>query len=215
MVAPESTRNLLLANAATAIAAIVLKWPIDALLWPYWIQSVVIGWYSRKRILALHAFSTENFTMNDQPVPETPKSKRQVANFFALHYGFFHVGYFVFLMADSSGYDLLDRLGFIAAAVSFVMAHQASFKRNIELDAGGKPNIGTLMFLPYARIVPMHLMILVGSKMGKGSVMAVLIFVVLKTGADVLMHYVEHRILQKNSESRDSTANSTVGATRD
>jgi hypothetical protein len=42
-----SARNLVIANALTLVAAIVLDWSPAWLLWPYWIQSVVIGWYAR------------------------------------------------------------------------------------------------------------------------------------------------------------------------
>jgi hypothetical protein len=54
------------------------------------------------------------------------------------------------------------------------------------------PNIGTLMFFPYARVVPMHLLIVLAASLGSESVTALLIFLLLKTGADVIMHMVEH-----------------------
>ena len=41
-----SSRNLLLSNAATLGAALVLHWDLGWLLWPYWIQSVIVGWYA-------------------------------------------------------------------------------------------------------------------------------------------------------------------------
>jgi hypothetical protein len=80
-------RNLLLANGATLAAALLLEWDAGWLLWPYWIQSVVIGWYARRRMLALVRFSTEGFTSNGRRVPEDESGKRSTANFFALHYG--------------------------------------------------------------------------------------------------------------------------------
>ena len=58
MVSSESTRSLVVVNAATLLVALGLGWPVQALMWPYWIQSVVIGYYSRRRILALGRFST-------------------------------------------------------------------------------------------------------------------------------------------------------------
>ena len=104
-----SARTLLLANAATLAAALVLDWPAGWLLWPYWIQSVVIGWFARKRMLGLYRFSTDGFTSNDQPVPENAQGKRSTANFFTLHYGFFHLCYLIFLCAEhplTAGWDL-------------------------------------------------------------------------------------------------------------
>ena len=60
-----SARNLVLANAATLAGALYFDWNVGWLLWPYWMQSVVIGWYARKRMLSLHRFSTEGFTSNE------------------------------------------------------------------------------------------------------------------------------------------------------
>lgn len=201
---PDGVRYLVLANAATAVLALLLHWPLGAVIWPFWVQSVVIGWYSRRRILALTNFSTEGFTMNDRPVPETPESLRRTANFFTLHYGFFHFGYFLALLKISPPLGAWDAIGFIAAAASFITSHGVSFRQNIEADTRGRPNLGVLMFLPYARIVPMHAMILFGAGYVDDSRTAVLMFLALKTGADVLMHHIEHRILQRARVPRAS-----------
>jgi len=65
-------------------------------------------------------------------------------------------------------------------------------------DLAGTPNIGTLMFLPYARIVPMHLVIVAGAVWtGRASGLALASFVALKTGADLIMHRAEHRMLRR------------------
>src|SRR6185369_12637722 len=162
MVTADSTRFLLISNAVAAGMALVLRWPVETLLWPYWIQSVIIGWYSRKRVLALKNFSTEGFTMNDAPVPAT--------------------------------------------AASFAVSHRKSFQQNLEADARGRPNVGVLMFLPYARILPMHFTIILGHAIGGNGAATVLLFSALKTGADVLMHYVNHSALQR-SQSPAQSAN--------
>lgn len=53
-----STRYLLLTNAVVTILAVVLHWSLAELLWTYWIQSVVIGWYAYQRMRHLVAFNT-------------------------------------------------------------------------------------------------------------------------------------------------------------
>lgn len=199
-VAEESTRALIAVNAVTVVVAIALHWPVATLLWPYWIQSVVIGYFSRRRMLALGRFSTAGFQMNDQPVDPTPQVQHKAANFFALHYGFFHLVYLVFLISVSSGLEWWDWLGLGPLGISFVWNHRASYQHNIEADRRGTPNIGTLMFLPYLRIIPMHFTIILGAAVGGQSVLAVLLFGGLKTVADVLMHHVEHHILQRSRE---------------
>lgn len=198
MVTATSTRSLLVVNAAAVALALALDWPVATLLWPYWVQSVVIGWFSRKRILALGRFSTEGFTINDRAVSPTPATKRSTANFFAVHYGFFHLGYLVFLLGQHTGqFRWWDWAGLVVLGISFAWNHRLSFQQNVEADRAGTPNIGTLMYLPYARIIPMHITIIAGGALGGDSALSLLVFGALKTGADVLMHHVEHRVLQR------------------
>ena len=66
-------------------------------------------------------------------------------------------------------------------------------------DQQGRPNIGGVMFLPYLRIVPMHLTIIVG--IGAGYTGGVVLFGALKTLADALMHWIEYRITVRTVES--------------
>jgi hypothetical protein len=204
------------ANALTLAAAVWQEWGLLHLLWPFWIQSAIIGWYARRRILLLQQFSTDDLRMNNQPVEPTPETQGKVANFFALHYGLFHLGYLVFLVqatAVASGgilpvvqedsgrtVDFLvgqvtgfDWLIFAALAFTFWRSHRASHLEHVEADLSRVPNVGTLMFMPYARVLPMHMTIILGASIGAG---AVWLFVLLKTGADVVMHKIEHHVLQ-------------------
>ena len=193
----------ILGVVATNLAAIAIAWwqhwPLVTLLWPYWMQSVIIGWYSRRRILALREFSLENTSGFDHGSPEA--TKRHTARFFTLHYGLFHLIYALFLWAFTNGgmrgavaYHVtpLDMLLMAMLAVSFVLTHRASYQRIMAADQEGRPNIGGVMFLPYLRIVPMHLTIIIG--LGAGYASGMLLFATLKTLADALMHWIEYRI---------------------
>ncbi len=51
---------------------------------------------------------------------------------------------------------------------------------------------------PVPTLVPMHASILLGTALGNNSALAMLLFGALKTGADVLMHHIEHRVLQRS-----------------
>ena len=196
----ESTRSLVIANAVTLALALIFQWPLSLLLWPYWIQSVVIGYFSGKRMLALERFSTEDVLVNDQPVEPTEATKHSAVLFFALHYGFFHLGYAFFILTRAEELGRWDWIGIAVAALSFVWNHRFSYQQNIEADAAGTPNIGTLMFLPYLRVIPMHLTILAGGVLtGSFSVLAAVVFCLLKTGADVAMHLIEHKLLQRQA----------------
>ncbi len=200
IVTPESTRSLLIANAVTLAMALIFQWPLSLLLWPYWIQSVVIGYFSRKRILALERFSTDGYEENGRPTEPTEETKKSSAGFFTLHYGFFHFVYAIFIGSRAGELGRWDWVGIAVAAASFIWNHRYSFQQNIEADATGTPNIGTLMFLPYLRVIPMHLTILVGGAFsGSFSPWALIVFSLLKTAADVAMHRFEHKLLQKKT----------------
>ena len=76
---------------------------------------------------------------------------------------------------------------------------QASNQRIMAADQQGRPNIGGVMFLPYLRIVPMHLALIIGLSAGYAGGM--LLFATLKTLADALMHWIEYRITVRTVES--------------
>jgi hypothetical protein len=163
----------------------------------YWVQSVIIGLTNVIRILNLQRFSTEGFSSNGKRVPEDESGKRGTAFFFAFHYGFFHLGYLVFLLTGSKGGGGLgSAAGLALCALVFALNHGYSMQHNIRRDARGKPNLGTLMFLPYARIVPMHLLIILGASVA-ATPFHFMLFVALKILADVVMHTVEHHVLAK------------------
>ncbi len=182
-------------NAVVLVGAWVSGDGVVMLMWPYWIQSLVIGYYNVRRIQKLQRFSTDGFQINNQSVLPTPETQRKTWVFFTIHYGIFHFGYMVFLFTFSQG-GVADwsPLWFAVTAVGFVISHGQSHREHVDADVRGTPNIGTLMFIPYIRIVPMHLTIILGAMLANG--LGLLLFGALKTVADVAMHKVEHHMLQ-------------------
>jgi hypothetical protein len=157
----------------------------------YWTQSVIIGYFSYRRILNLKQFSTKNFKMNGVRPPENAKTKRSTATFFAIHYGGFHAAYLGFLLGNDQTFQG-SGLMLLICVVVFYVNHRYSFAYNKEFDESRKPNIGIIMFFPYARIVPMHLMIVLGDAFGPTTNFALVLFLGMKTVADVVMHKIEH-----------------------
>ena len=185
---------LLLANGVTTILAVTQNWNLLGLMWVYWFQNLVIGFFHFRRILRLREFSTKGFTMNNRPVEPTEETKHRVARFFLGHYGGFHFVYFGFLLvfSQSGGLSPADLIYIIPTALLFLGNHIYSYRYNGPRDIG-RQNIGTIMMYPYARIVPMHLTVILGFAFSGG----LLLFLLLKTLADVIMHVVEHRVLLK------------------
>jgi len=205
----KSTKLLVFSNLIIIVFALFEGWNLINVLWVYWFQNLIIGYFNYKRILKLKDFTTKNLEMNDQPVSPTEKSKKIIAVFFLVHYGLFHFCYFIFLVISSGisfinsylGFSIIALISFIVSIITFYYNHKTSFQLNYQEDLKGKVNIGTLMFMPYARIIPMHLIILFGSLImisGDNPFPMILFFLSLKTIADVIMHKVEHNFLRKN-----------------
>lgn len=189
---------VILGNLLSIVVALIFGWSMGEMLWIYWGQSVIIGTLNVRRILSLKEFSTKNFTMNDEPVPETPEAKRSVAVFFAFHYGFFHFVYAVFLWQELAldSVPLNELIFLVLCMTGFLVSHGYSLSYNAGRDfKHQKPNIGTLMFYPYIRILPMHLIIIFGHRME--GMMVMLAFMAMKTVADAAMHMAEHYLFQK------------------
>jgi hypothetical protein len=190
-VSGESGVSLLAANALTLVLAVVQKWDLASLMGVYWAQSVTIGVFQVFKILGLRNFTTDGFTQGGRTVPATRASLRSAAGFFAIHFGFFHFVYLGFLLGPFHLASHIDRyFGFAAAA--FFANHLFSYLRHREEDRRRRQNLGTVFFFPYARIVPMHLIIIGGAFLANNTI-AVVAFVLLKTVADLVMHGIEHR----------------------
>lgn len=196
----RSSQSLLLSNLFTAVIALAGNWSVVDLMWVYWGQSVVIGFFNWKRMRLLQDFSTEGVRMNNRAVDPTPATRRRMAAFFAVHYGFFHLGYLVFLVSESDQVSRLDMAASAVCVLLFAANHRFSFRYNLEQDLARKPNIGTIMLFPYARIIPMHITIVSGARFAGGTTGSLILFMALKTAADWFMHVIEHR--QRGGKSR-------------
>lgn len=194
---------LLLSNLVTIFFSTKEGWNLSTIMWLYWFQSITIGFFNFIRILQLKDFSTEGFKINGQPVQPTQGIKIFTAFFFLFHFGFFHFVYSIFLLTGTftksygGGLDFIELKFVFLTALIFFINHLFSYFYNKPRDTK-KQNIGSLMFYPYARIIPMHLTIILGSSFGG----ALSFFLVLKTFADGVMHVVEHNVLRKGEEQQ-------------
>lgn len=185
-----SIMSLLFSNLLVIILSLVQKWDTSTVLWVYWMQSIIIGFFQFLRILSLNNFSTQNFTINNKPTSPTSQTKVFTAFFFAFHYGFFHFIYAIFLFNFFTNQSLDFTYLFLGGLVFFVN-HTFSYLHNRVIDEQKTQNIGTLMFSPYARIIPMHLIIIFGAILGQS---ALVIFLLLKTFVDLLMHTIKYKV---------------------
>jgi len=186
-----SSWSLIAANVLTIVIALREQWSLANLMWIYWAQSLIIGFFQFFKILDLKEFTTENFKINNRLVGATQAIKVYVAFFFAFHYGFFHLIYFLFL-AQGFFFQRLSQnaVSYLVIIGAFFLNHLFSYFNNRKIDQKQVKNIGQMMFYPYARIIPMHVTIIFG-KLLLGQ-LPLLLFLALKTLADAVMHSSEH-----------------------
>jgi hypothetical protein len=184
-----STVALIAANLAMIAVALWQQWEIGVLIWIYWFQSVIIGLFQFLKIITLRNFSTEGILLNGKPVQATTKTLWSMGLFFLLHYGLFHAVYLVFLVLEiPTGPVARDLI--VPGALLFLINHAFSFIVNYWYDTGKPQNLGKVFVMPYARILPMHLAIIFSFAFLSG--FGLVLFMLLKTVADVITHIAEH-----------------------
>jgi len=173
-------------NVAIFVAYIQDATTASTIILLYFIQSVLIGIQYFIRLLNLGKLDASN---------KSAGARASVAMFFLMHYGLFHVGYFVFLyvmLIDIPGVVEVDLMKWIVPVLfaNMVLSTVSDIKRDNE-----EPKIaGFVMFQPYLRVIPMHLLIIFGFNSELSTFKwAFLLFVVLKTIADVIMHVIVNK----------------------
>jgi hypothetical protein len=204
------TLTLLVANLVTICAAMVEHWRILDVMLVYWGQSVMIGFFNVIRILELKALSPAG---GRGPTREATTLGMRLftvfmALFFACHYGGFHAVYLAFLvgfMSESkAGPSRVDLVPTLVCLAVFLAQQWSLFRHRLECEPKERSSFARIFFFPYARILPMHLTILLGASflaMGRNaghdgrvkSACLLLFFLGLKTVADSIMHLMEHR----------------------
>ena len=186
-----SSWMLIFANLAVIAWAVIQQWQAKELMFVYGCQSIVIGIFWFFKILMLDDFSTKGVKMNDRSIEPTLGAKVELAMFFLVHYGIFCSVHLLFVV---NMFKLTIDNNLLFVAIFFFVSHGFSFIYNKKWKTPGRPNIGKIFMFPYARIIPMHLMIILGSVLSArfGGAGVLIGFMLLKTLADTIMHKVEN-----------------------
>lgn len=197
-----STWGIVGSNLAVIFFAIIDNLSATEVMWIYWIQSVIIGIFNFFRMLMLKIFTTKGMTSNGKKVLATKSAKISAAIFFLFHYGFFHAIYAVFISGfptminESSTYSGESYLLF--SALIFLINYGIEFYKEQTTVTDEIPNLGTVMLLPYLRIIPMHLTIIFGGFIAASgsffntdaSFLVILLLMGIKTFIDLITHSI-------------------------
>jgi len=204
--------SLIVANIVTIALAILGNWDVATVMFIYWAQSVIIGVFTVVTILLAEVPPEKPRKEPHEPAPGKPRTihirnpwaaRGILAGFFAVHYGFFHWGYYTFIVESGifGAVNFADP-GLWLSCGLFFANHLYSFVVYRRRGMTGAQDIGEIFFRPYQRIFPMHLTIIFGGILllvleflGIQSTLPVLVlFLVLKTAADARAHIGKHAL---------------------
>ncbi len=192
---PPSALVLIGANLVPLVGVLAFQWTVFSVLLLYWCENVVIGGFNVLRMLV----ATPRNVAADA-------GKLFLIPFFTFHYGMFAFvhGVFVLALFGPGGNASPNPARFLEAVraagvgygvLAIVLSHGFSFVHNYL--AGGeyrRASLQQLMFQPYARVIVLHVTILVGGFAAKAvgaPTVALVILIVLKTSLDLRAHVAE------------------------
>jgi hypothetical protein len=207
---------IILVNLIPLFGVLFMRWSQGELLLLYWSESAAIGFYNIFKLLLARL----NLQSTSKDLSKYMRSvtwlfmKLFLVAFFIVHFGGFMLVHLSFIQAllDIEGsvpYSYYDPftmdLPMILAPIwfgtlAFFLSHGVSFVQNYILKKEyTRAHVGVLMFLPYPRIVLMHLAILFGflfivivQLFGLPPIGPMLILIAGKTLFDVGGHLREH-----------------------
>ena len=162
----QSFWSLLIINVAIIVYYLNYNTGFKTLVWIYWMQSVLIVFFTFLQLATIKNMEPDSIKLNNQPVNSDKKARGCLSGFFAVHYGMFHLVYFIFIFTITDIHDFFDWRLFEFSVGAFALDQLWNFIRYKQWEQTHRPNGGVIFFLPYARIVPMHLTILLPKFIG-------------------------------------------------
>jgi Family of unknown function (DUF6498) len=197
-VVPLSALVLIGANAVPLIGVVALHWTVYSILLLYWSENVVIG---VSNILRMAFAQPRNVAVD--------AGKLFLIPFFTVHYGLFTLvhGIFVVTLFGPGGRSLgpaalvsaVRAAGIGYGLLAIALSHAFSFVHNY-LASGEyrRASLSMLMAQPYARVMVLHVTILVGGFLAQAAgapTVALVVLIGLKMALDLRAHVAERRKL--------------------
>lgn len=171
--------SLLAANLITIFLAVNQNWELASLLWVYWFQSLIIGFFMFLKLR--HAKEVQSMYSHH---PMTEGSRIELTKSFITIYVFVHLVYMQFLKVTRD-FEYIVILSFLFF-LNHTFSHFYYFSRPKK-----KESMNKMVGLALARVMPMHLVILVAYAANAKDVL--IVFLLLKTVVDLIMHIIEHK----------------------
>ena len=198
-----SAVGLVVANLVPLVGVVGFGWDLFEVMWLYWAENGIVGAYALLRIGSAGRGGWASV------VP-----KLFLMPFFAVHYGLFWAVHGVFVYALFGGHrtNPIDaEEGFFTsvltadlpaeALLAMALSHGASFAFNYLASGEWRTALANEeMFKPYGRVVVLHVVLIAGGFLllrADGGLLALALFVVLKTALDLGIHLKAHQLRRR------------------
>ncbi len=201
------------------LGVVLFDWSVAAMIGLYWAENLVIGLFHVGKILAAHGRSDDPAMLralraNPDFTPEQRQAQLDTTHriqhaimpgLFVVHYGLFCLGHAVVIafVFDGAFAQLGSALGLVALVL--FAAQQGIELHRVRGDAGIRalPR-GVVMFQPYARVVVLHVALLLAAlpALFGAHLVAALVIAAIKLGADLTGVFSLSALLQRAIEKR-------------
>lgn len=194
-----SVWTLVLTNGITIAFAYIEHWAFSTIIWVYWCQTLIIGFFALLRVISLTDFSYPGVERIQRKF--SLKAKLRAGTFFLAHFTVVQ-GCLTFILGAFIGpVTNVNRIILVSSSLLFFSNHLFSYLYNKKKERVVRKNIGITVIRPYLRLLPLFVaflfigMIIASFYLIREEQLVPVAFVVLfvfKTGADVTAHTLEH-----------------------
>lgn len=192
-----SVQALVMANLVPLFGVFFFGWSFFAVVFLYWLENVIIGVFNVLRMAKARGPVDPKHEMKLNGEPYTSKSRTALIIFFILHYGIFTTVHGAFIVLLFGPFDMTPFMVFTGVS-ALILSHAISYFSNF-IGSGEyeRVNEGVLFMQPYTRVIALHVSIIAGGLFVQflgAPVLAVGIFIFLKTVVDIWAHTKERSI---------------------
>jgi uncharacterized membrane protein len=194
-----SAWTLLLTNVVTIAAAILEHWSFSTIIWVYWCQTLIIGVFSFLRAVALADHTAAGVKRARRRF--TLEGRLRTGVFFFSHFAAVQLALTVVLWLAVGPETHVNGTVLLSSALMFFANHLFSYLYNRKKEQAAHKDLGTAVRRLYVRMLPLFVVFLfagvviaslyLSSEAQLGPV-GYLVLLVMKTGADVTAHSLEH-----------------------
>ncbi len=194
-----SSWALVLTNLITITVAYLQHWPFSTIIWVYWCQTLIIGFFAFLRAISLTDLSPTRIDQIRLRFKHT--GNLRAGAFFLAHFTVAQACLTFVLWMLIGPVTSVNAIVLLSSATLFFGNHCFSYIYHQKRDRILPKSIGLALLQPYLRLFPILVSLLfAGMTIGAFFLtqaqqlvpVAFLVLFVLKTGADVTAHTFEH-----------------------